>query len=1070
MYNTQNRMGKFVHLHTHSHFSLLNALPKVKELVRAAKEDGMPALALTDSGNLYGALEFYKTCKKEGVKPIIGLDAYIAARSRHDKETGIDNKRSRLVLLAKNAEGYKNLLQLVTLSYLEGFYYKPRIDHELLETHHSGLIALIPSFSGETTFALRSGEKEKARKLVSWYTDTFGKNNVFLEITHHPEIEGHTEVQTQIEQLSKDTGVPLVAAHDVYYLKPEDKQARDALVHIQNGTTFNDSGGLGDGVEDFSFIDQETAQTYFKKYPDALKNTLKISEMCTLELELGAWVFPSYQTTEGKTPEDELRNLTMKGLEKRKIEKTKEVTERIEYELGVITEKGYVPYFLTVADLIEYAHTHNILTTTRGSAAGSIVSFLTGITNVHPLEYGLPFERFLNPDRPSAPDIDMDFADNRRDEVIQYARDKYGSDKVAQIGTFGTMMARAAVRDVARALGHSYNTGDRIAKLIPFGSQGFPMTIDKALSLEPDLKKLYKSEPEAKEIIDLAKKIEGCVRHISVHAAGVVIAPEPLPHFVPLQFDPKGGKIITQYDMHAVEDAGLLKFDFLGIKNLSILADSVERAEKLRKTKIDIENVPLDDKKTFEMLARGETMGLFQLSGAAMTKFLKELRPTTIHDINAMVALYRPGPMKNIPEYIARKHKMKAVTYYHPKMKKFLEKSHGILVYQDDLLFTALEIAGYTWKTVDAFRKAVGKKIPEEMAKQHEIFVKGCIEHSGMTKEQAEGLWNLFEPFQGYGFNKAHAASYGKVAYQTAYMKANYPVEYMAALLTADSGDIEKVYEAIVECGRMGIEVLPPDVNESYGDFSVVKDETETVLNKIRFGLHSIKNFGEGIADAVIYERKQNGRFDSLADFLSRVKNRNLNKKSLEALIKCGALDAFEERGVMLFNLEHLVTFARECGQESESQTSLFSGADASVLVTPTLTLSKSEPTTKAEKLSWEKGLLGLYISGHPLDNFKDKLEKNKSIRDLKEGIYDGVTTVIAGIVEEAKPILTKKGEKMAFVRLADFGESIETVVFPRVFMEYHELLRPEKCIAVKGRISNRGGEKSLIVEAVKAL
>ena len=1059
----------FVHLHTHSHYSLLNALPKVTDLVSAAKADNMPALALTDDGNLYGAIEFYKTCKKENIRPIIGIDAYVAARSRHDKEAGIDNRRARLVLLAKNKTGYQNLLSLVTRSYLEGFYYKPRVDRELMETCQDGLVAIIPSFSGETTQALKRSNTNAAKEKLHWYKETFGKDNVFLEITHHPELEGHTDLQQSIRTFAKETNTALVAAHDTYYIQPADHVARRALLHIQNGTTFNEQGELESTTEDFSFISSKKAEQYFKHSPEALENTRKVSEMCNLELELGAWVFPNYQAAEGMSHAEELKHITEAGLKRRGLSKTKEIEARVAYELTVITEKGYAPYFLTVADLLRFAHDNNILSTTRGSAAGSMVSYLTGITNVNPLELGLPFERFLNPDRPSAPDVDMDFADNRRDEVIQYARDTYGEEHVAQIGTFGTMMARAAVRDVARALGFSYNTGDKIAKLIPIGAQGFPMTIDRALSLEPELKKLYQNETEAKEVIDLAKKIEGNVRHISVHAAGVVISPTPLTNYVPLQSDPKGGKTITQYDMHAVEEAGLLKFDFLGITNLSTLADSVYRVKKLRDIDIDIENIPLNDKKTFEMLARGETFGTFQLSGAAMTKFLKDLRPSTVDDINAMLALYRPGPMKNIPEYIARKHGTKPITYYHPKMKKFLEKSYGILVYQDDLLFTALEIAGYTWETVDAFRKAVGKKIPEEMAKQHKIFVAGCQEHSGMSAREAEGLWDLFEPFQGYGFNKAHAASYGKVAYQTAYMKAHYPVEYMAALLTSDSGDVDKVYETIIECMRMGIEVLPPSVNDSLGEFTVVKTGGE-IHNKIRFGLTSIKNFGEGIAEAIIEERKINGRFESLAHFLSRVNNRNLNKKTLEALIRSGALDQFEERGIMLANIDYIVQVNRECAQAAEAQDSLFEALEDTTSV-PTLTLKPSEPATKAERLSWEKELLGLYISGHPLDNHKDRLDRaGSNIREVKEKMRDGMITVVAGIVEDSKSILTKNGERMAFVRLADFEASIETVAFPRVFAEYQKLLRPEQCVVLKGRMSSRNVEKSIIIEAVKSL
>lgn len=1056
---------QFVHLHTHSHYSLLNALPKTKELVEAAAKDNMPALALTDSGNLYGALEFYKECKKQGIKPIIGVDAYVAARTRFDKESGIDNKRHRLVLLAKNTTGYKNLLKLVTASYLEGFYYKPRMDRELLQRHAGGLIVIIPSFSGEVATALRAREAEKARAALQWHKATFGADDVYLEITHHPEIEGHQNLMKEIAAFAKEADTPLVAAHDTYYLKPEDRLARETMLRIQSGGG-ESRGGFDDAEEDFSFITTERANQYFADMPEAIKNTLRIAERCNLELELGTWVFPDYKTKNGTSYEDELARIVRSGIVERGIANTPEVEERIKYELDVINAKGYAPYFLAVADLLRFARLNNILTTTRGSAAGSMVSFATGITNVDPMHYLLPFERFLNPYRPSPPDVDMDFADDRRDEVIQYAKDTYGEDNVAQIGTFGTMMARAVIRDVARALDHPYGLGDRIAKLIPFGSQGFPMTIDHAFEIVPELADAYEKEKDVREIIDLGKKIEGCARHISVHAAGVVIAPKPLVEYTPLQFDPKGGHLITQYNMHSIEDAGLLKFDFLGLKNLSILSDAVGRVEETSDTAIDIENIPLDDEQTFDTLSKGETMGLFQLNGAAMTRYLKELQPTTVHDINAMVALYRPGPMNNIPEYISRKRGEHATTYYHPSMEKFLDKSYGILVYQDDLLFTALETAGYNWESVDKFRKAVGKKIPAEMAKQHEIFVKGCMEHSEMSKKQAEGLWKLFEPFQGYGFNKAHAASYGKVAYQTAYMKTHYPVEYMAAILTADAGDVEKVAEAISECVRLGIPVLPPDINESVRDFTVVPQEDGS--KKIRFGLYTIKNFGEGIAQAIIEEREQNGKFKSLADFIERVHGRNLNRKSLEALIKAGALDSFNERGAMLEHIELLLAYSREHAQTAQNQDSLFGGMPESESA---LHLPPAEPARREDKLKWEKELLGIYLSGHPLDRFREKFEKQDTdIKKIKETNEENAPIVIGGIIEESKQILTKNNERMVFMRVADFSDSIETVVFPRVFVQYKELLAPETCIAIKGRFSNRNGSPSIIVEAIKKL
>ena len=1059
--------AKFIHLHTHSHYSLLTALPKIKDLVNAAVRANMPALALTDNGNMYGALEFYKECKRVGIKPIIGVDLFVAARNRFDKEAHIDNKRARLILLAKNQDGYKNLLKLVTYSHLEGFYYKPRIDKELLEKYSNGLIAILPSFSAETSIALKSKDAKKTKEVSEWYKKIFGDENIYLEITHHPEIDGHKKLQEQIKKLSADANIPLAAAQDVYYIKPEDKKTREVLLKIQTNSDFIEQGGLNENNEDFSFINQETAVKYFKDIPNAVSNTIKIADKCDLELELGKWSFPNFKVENEKTYDEKLRELVYEGIKKHKIKKSEEVENRVEYELKIIKDKGYAPYFLVVEDILDFAHKNNILTTIRGSVSGSMVTYLAGITNVNPLEYKIPFERFLNPERPSAPDIDMDFADNKRDEVIQYAKDKYGADKVAQIGTFGTMAARGSVRDIARALGHPYNMGDRIARLIPIGSQGFPMTINRAIEITPELKELYEKEKEVKEIIDIAKKIEGNTRHISVHAAGVVISPTDLTDFVPLQFDPKGGKIITQYDMHSVEEAGLLKFDFLGIKNLAILADAVLRVNKSHNTDIDIENIPLDDKKTFEMLARGETMGLFQLNGAGMTRYLKDLVPTKIHDINAIVALYRPGPMQFIPLYIERKHNSKLIKYLDPAFEEILAQTYGVLVYQDDLLIIAKKFAGYSWKEVDKFRKAVGKKIPKEMQAQRERFINGCIETNKWSKQKAEKVWGWIEPFAAYGFNKAHSVSYGKVAYQTAYMKANFPIEYMAAVLTADSGDIDKISESIAELKRMKIPIMPPDINESFGDFTVIYDKNK---HKIRFGLHSIKNFGEGIGDFIINEREINGKFNSISDFLKRIQNKNLNKKSLEALIKSGALDEFSERGKMLFNIEYLLRYNKEHFEIAQNQDSLFAEFSENTDFSK-LNLKENEPASQTDKLFWEKELLGLYISGHPLDEFKEKIkDKYKTIKEIKMSMSSGMIIAVAGIVEECKTILTKKGDVMAFARVADFSDNIEIVLFPETFTKFKILMEREKCIAIKGKISTRNGGVSIITEAVKEL
>ena len=1059
-------MSEFTHLHVHSHFSLLNALPKIKELVSAAKDAKMDSLALTDNCNLYGAIDFYSSCKDAGIKPIIGIDAYVSLRTRHDKQAGVDKGWNRLVLLAKNRAGYGNIIKLVTDAHLDGFYYKPRIDKELIEKYANDLVCISPSFSGDIASAIKSHDLEKANGLVDWYKNIFGPENFFIEITHHPEIEGHEENMQQLLDFAQKTKTNIVAAHDVYYIKPEDRAARNTLLSVSN----NAPKAYDEGEEDFSFISQEQAQKLFKDTPEALENTQKIASMCNLEITLGkeAWKFPAYETPSGKNPDEELRDLAYKGLAWRKMEATDEIKQRIDYELDVIKSKEYSKYFLVVADLLRFAKENLILSNTRGSAAGSLVSYLVGITIVDPMDLKLPFERFLNPDRPSAPDIDMDFADTRRDEVIDYVREKYGADHVAQIGTFGSMLARGSVRDTARALGYSYNSGDKIAKLIPMGAQGFPMTINRALEEVPELAQLYKKDEETKIIIDMAKKIEGCARHIGVHAAGVVISPDPLTEDVPVQHDPKGSeKLITQYDMHAVgeDGVGLLKFDFLGLKNLTIMGNTIKLAKKVYEEEIDVDAIPLDDKKTYDMLTRGETAATFQLNGSGMTRFLKDLKPTNINDINAMVALYRPGPMAFIPDYIERKNNPHKVKYLDERMKDILEPTFGILIYQDDVMMLAVKFAGYSWGDADKFRKAMGKKIPELMAEQKEKFFKGCKEVEGLEENKIKSLWDQIETFAAYGFNKAHAASYGRIAYLTSYLKAHYPTLYMTSVLTADQGDVDKVAEMIAESKRMGIEVLPPDINESFEDFATVGKE-----KKIRFGLTTIKNFGEGIAHTIVEERKENGAFSSLSDFLSRIRNRNLNKKSLEALVKTGALDAFGERGAMLASLEKLLEYNKELQRMSEDQNSLFGGSTTDGEVDQ-LTLEKVNPATMEDKLSWEKELLGLYISGHPLDKFKEKLGKKDNTQVASAlKVPNGATSVCAGMISSFREIYTKKGDKMAFLEISDHTGSIEAVAFPKILEEFPDILSPEACVVIKGKISDRNNEKSIIIDKAKLL
>ncbi len=1065
----KNLDSKFIHLHTHSHYSLLDGLSKVSDMVKKAKKQGMSALAITDHGHMYSAIEFYKEAHKAGIKPIIGVEAYIAERGRLDKEPGVDNKRYHLTLLAKNKQGYKNLMRLVTIANLEGYYYKPRMDKEILRKYSEGIICLSGCMGSELSQAVLADNLEKIDSLIKEHQEIFGRENYFLEVHSHAHVEGDKKLRDGIVALSKKWNIKVVAGQDSHYLCQDDHEAHSTLLQVNTGAMDSKEGTRFEFPEDdFSLIDEETALKYFSDCKEAVYNTKIVADLCEdYDLELGKAYFPDFPIEEGKTADEMLRELAYEGFKFRKLPQTKEYLDRLEYELKIIKQKGYPAYFLVVSDLLRFSRENGIYTNIRGSVAGSLTTYLTGITKVDPIAYKLPFERFLNPERPSLPDIDMDYADNRRDEVIAYAKKKYGEDHVAQIGTFGTMMAKGSVRDVARALGYPYAVGERISSMIPLGSQGMPMTIDHAMKIIPELKDAYKKEPDTKRIINLAKKMEGCVRHISVHAAGVVMAPRPLYEFTPTQYDPKGGNIITEYDMYSIEDAGLPKFDFLGIKNLAILALAVKLVKKIHNIDIDIDRIPLDDKKTFEMLARGETMGLFQLNGSGMTRYLKELKPSTIHDINAMVALYRPGPMESIPEYIKRKHNPKLVTYLDPRLKDILDQSFGVITYQDDVMAIAIKLAGYSWLEADKLRKAMGKKIPEVMEAEKSKLLEGFVKN-GMTEKKAQDFWHLIEPFAAYGFNKAHAASYGLVAYQTAYMKANYPVEYMTSVMTSESGDIEKVAEIVHECENMGIKVLPPNINESFGGFTVIIGSDKKEGRTIRFGLYTIKNLGGDIADAIIEERKERGRFKNIEDFFERINHKNLNKKSVEALAKSGAMDELSERNMIINNLEKLLSFNKE-SKESSNQNSLFvdiGGVKASIV------LDKYEEASMKEKLSWEKELLGLYISGHPLNEYKDKIEKfGTLISKIKspEIKADSVVTV-ACVVDNIKIVTTKNNTRMAFLTLSDFTDNIEAVVFSKLFETMKDILIKDNIIALKGKVTLRNGEKSIAIETVKKI
>lgn len=1069
-------MNNFVHLHNHTEFSLLDGLAKIKKMVKRAKELKMPAIAMTDHGNMYGTIYFYKACVEEGIKPIVGCEVYMAKRSRKDKEAGIDSDNNHLILLAKNKTGYKNLMKIVSLANLEGYYYKPRADMELLEKYSEGLICLSGCVNGYIASLLLENQNYQAEQRTRKLAEIFGPDNFYIELQKHINNQDQDNVNKKLIKLSQKLGIPLVATNDNHYVYPHDAEAQEALLCIQMQTTLDTPNRKISMINspDHYLKSVEEMTQMFPENPEAISNTLKIAEMCNLEIELGNWIMPIFDVPNGKTPAEYIKEEVDKGLKKRYGKVTPEIQKRTDYELSIILKKGYETYILIVADFVNWAKAQGITVGPgRGSNAGSIISYALEISDIDPLFFKLPFERFLNPMRPSPPDIDLDFADNRRDEVIQYVTEKYGKEKVAQIITFGRMEARGSVRDTGRALGMPYSKPDRISKMIPLGWQGHSMTIDKAMEQNPELRIAYTIETETKKLLDLARKIEGVVRHASVHAAGVVIADKDLTEYAPLQREPNGEKLITQYDMYTVgeDGVGLLKIDFLGLRNLTIIQEALKFIKEHEGVNIDFSNISFEDDKTFKLLSSGETTGIFQLESAGMRRYIKDLRPTTIFDLQAMVALYRPGPMANIPEFIKRKNNPSLITYPDPRLEDILKESYGIITFQDDLLLTAIKVAGYSWLEADKLRKAVGKKIQSEMKKQHEKFINGCIEN-GMAKNNSEELWNLFEPFAGYGFGKAHAACYATIAFRTAYLKAHYPEEFMTALLTAESRGAsgpmknEKVAQAVAECKRLGLPVLPPNINKSNSAFTI---EEKT---KIRFGLSAIKNVGSAAINAILSARKQ-GDFKSLEDYCMRVDSTAVNKKTMESLIKAGAMDLFGKRATILITFPEVVEECqRRKKQQSEGQGNLF-GDSLKTSSKAVTSRNNMEEFSEEEKLAFEKEFLGLYLTSHPqVENLQKVRNLITHEIDALEEEKEGAKVTIGGLIESTKKVFTRKtNSEMAFVTISDErGLIAEVIIFPKIYDLFKAYLIQDTVVIIDGKIDSKNEKQIIIAEKISKI
>ncbi|MBD3330615.1 DNA polymerase III subunit alpha [Candidatus Peregrinibacteria bacterium] len=1058
----------FVNLHAHSHYSLLDGFGSPKSIIMRSKELGYKAAALTDHGVVHGLIEFFKAGKNEGIKPILGCEIYIAPRTRFDKDPKLDTKPYHLTLLAQNNTGYKNILEIVSKANLEGFYYKPRADYGVLKAHSEGVIALSGCLAGHLPRSVLSGDKKSAEQVIKQHIKIFGKDNYFLEIQNHPLIENQTIVNNALKKYSEKFGLDLVATNDSHYPHPNDSDVHDIMLCIQTGTTVNDPNRMR-YAGDYSIRSLDDLQEAFKDFPGAIDNTIKIAEKCNVDFTFGENLIPQYNTPQNESAEIYLRQLCEEGLAARfeNKEAPKEYKERLTFELNTVHKMGFDTYFLIVQDFINYAKNQKIVVGPgRGSAAGSIISWSLGITNVDPIKYGLFFERFLNPERVSMPDIDIDFADTRRDEVINYVVEKYGRENVAQIITFGTMAPRAAVRDVGRALGYPYQEVDTLAKTVPMPVLGKHLPLDVSIKDDHSLKDMYENDPRAKTLLDLAIRLEGSVRHSGTHACAVIISEKKLTEYTALQYG-SGSKneIVTQYSAKPLEALGLLKMDFLGLRNLTVIETTSKILKRTQDKEIDIESIPMNDKKTFELFQRGDTTGVFQFESPGMKRYLKELKPTVFEDIVAMGALYRPGPMDWIPSYIKGKHDPESVQYLDDSFKSVLKNTYGVAVYQEQILQLARDFAGFSLGEADILRKAVGKKIPSLLAEQREKFIRGACDLGHKKKFAQEVFKKVIEPFAGYGFNKAHAVCYGLIAYQTAYLKAHYPVEFMSALLSSDATNTDRVVLEIKECNEMGIKILPPSINESLSNFTVVDND------KIRFGLLAVKGIGEGPVRTIIDERKANGPYESLDDFASRVPYKIINKKLIQALSYSGALDEFGNRNQLAESYDEISNFAKSHQETAlHGQTNIFGMMDDSEQSASNLKLKSVNLSTPLQNLKWEKDFLGMYVSGHPLRGLTDYISrKAKLIGNIAEKDINKNVKII-GMLSDLKRLTTKTGGSMATFMLEDPTARISAIMFPRDFAKFGNQLENDSVVSIEGKLNHRRDEYQIAVNAVRIL